>query len=237
MGRPLRTMDCLRGRQRRGRLGDKSCQLCKFADTAEGLARPLLVCDVGERLHRIVHPHDGCDRFQWAVAPIVDVGPDSGRRLIPLTKGKYAIVDACDYAELSKYKWHVKQDLHTYYAARMPYGKLILMHREILHPPRHLSVDHADRNGWNNTRVNLRACTHAENMRNQGPRRHGRSIYKGVTVREGRKCYARLTCAGKGYYLGAFDTEEAAARAYDAKAREVFGKFAYLNFPEEGGDT
>jgi hypothetical protein len=30
-------------------------------------------------------------------------------------------------------------------------------------------------------------------------------------------------------YLGYFDTQEAAARAYNAKAAELFGEFAYLN--------
>ncbi len=36
-----------------------------------------------------------------------------------------------------------------------------------------------------------------------------------------------ITC----YYLGRYATAEEAARAYDAKARELFGGYAYLNFP------
>jgi hypothetical protein len=40
---------------------------------------------------------------------------------------------------------------------------------------------------------------------------------------------------GERFNLGAYDNEIEAARAYDRKAIELFGEFAYLNFPEEHG--
>lgn len=42
-----------------------------------------------------------------------------------------------------------------------------LLHRFLLEPDTSLEVDHVDRNPSNNTRTNLRAVTHAENLRNQ----------------------------------------------------------------------
>jgi hypothetical protein len=36
---------------------------------------------------------------------------------------------------------------------------------------------------------------------------------------------------GKNLYLGRFDSMEEAAMAYDEKAKEIYGRFAILNFP------
>jgi len=38
---------------------------------------------------------------------------------------------------------------------------------------------------------------------------------------------------GHRYYLGPLDTEIEAAQARDRKALELFGEFAWLNFPPE----
>jgi hypothetical protein len=60
------------------------------------------------------------------------------------------------------------------------------------------------------------------------------SGFRGV-VQQGQKCYARIQADGKDLYLGSYDTAEAAARAYDAKARELTqqdGKTRRLNFAD-----
>jgi hypothetical protein len=60
-------------------------------------------------------------------------------RKIPLTQGKFAIVDPVDYAHLAKYKWRLcrtkgKNVTYAERSIRLPNGKYsrILMHREVL---------------------------------------------------------------------------------------------------------
>lgn len=63
---------------------------------------------------------------------------------------------------------------------------------------------------------------------------YGSSSYVGVRWRAQRRGWmAEIESQGKRYYLGLHKTEEAAARAYDAKARELYGDKARLNFPDE----
>src|ERR1043165_2122866 len=90
-------------------------------------------------------------------------------REIPLTQGYVALVDDCDYEWLSQWKWcaHVAKGGRTAYAFR---AKGIAMHRVIMNAPEGMDVDHRDHNGLNNTRANLRICTHAENQRNMNHR-------------------------------------------------------------------
>ena len=90
--------------------------------------------------------------------------PTGEVKRIPLSDGQYALVDAADYEALSAYQWHL---CSGGYAARSEKGKRILMHRQIMDPPKGMVVDHIDGHRANNLRSNLRVCTRAENQRNQ----------------------------------------------------------------------
>jgi hypothetical protein len=155
---------------------------------------------------------------------------DGTVKRIPLAGGLYAYVDAADFESLSKYNW----SLCSGYASRMEKGKRIFMHRQIMQPPKGMVVDHMDGNRFNNCRSNLRVCTDGENRQNRGRRIGSGSRFKGVHRSSGaRTWYAKLTSKDEKFYLGSFDEEIEAARAYDYRAVECGGKYAWVNLPEE----
>lgn len=104
------------------------------------------------------------------------------------------------------------------------------MHRLIMgvEDPK-LQVDHKNHNGLDNRRDNLRLCTDKQNKANlRKSSIPSASIYKGVRFfKNRRKCWnAYINDYGSiGYYC----TEQAAAIAYNLKALELHGEFAYLN--------
>jgi hypothetical protein len=62
-------------------------------------------------------------------------------RRIPLSRGKYALVDPDDYDWLSKYNWHMVGDKGAFYAVRNTGQRrgakriVVKMHREVLAVP------------------------------------------------------------------------------------------------------
>lgn len=152
---------------------------------------------------------------------------------IPLTQGKFAVVDDADYEWLNQWKWYALKSRNTYYACRRIGSKKIYLHRIIMDTPPGMEADHRDHNGLNCVRTNMRNCTHAENLRNQLSGKGGTSKYKGVYWHwAARKWMARICHNGRLIYLGYYESEEAAARAYNKKAEELFGEFACLNIVE-----
>lgn len=158
-------------------------------------------------------------------------------RKIPLTQGKFAIVDEKDFDWLSQYKWHINNARLTFNAVRSVKknhrNSLVLMHREIMNCPAGSFIDHINHNGLDNRRGNLRFVSIEQNNWNRRKQRGTfTSLYKGVYYHKGRgKWSSKIKCKGKHIFIGWFDDEESAARAYDEKAKELFGEFACLNFP------
>jgi len=112
--------------------------------------------------------------------------------------------------------------------------------RIVLGAPAGTEVDHISGDTLDNRKANLRVCTRGENVSNC--RRHkGNNLYKGSYYGKRqtgeRKWLAQLKHAGTVYYLGWFLTPEEAAVAYNAKALELFGKFARINVLGAPGQT
>jgi len=91
-------------------------------------------------------------------------------------------------------------------------------------------VDHIDGNPMNNNISNLRWCSRSQNSMNSKSRK-GSSKYKGVYFSKSNKGWCACI-KPKGHttiHLGTFKSEEGASLAYNKKAKELFGNFAFLN--------
>jgi hypothetical protein len=156
---------------------------------------------------------------------------------IPLGGGIVALIDVGDAAIVTAAgPWHAKPHGCTTYAQRNMRRADGAWTTQTLH--RLLTgwsyVDHKNGDGLDNRRENLRQATHGENVANARRRADNTSGYKGVhkNSRRGRPWKAGIRADGRMRHLGYYDSPIDAARAYDIAAREVFGEFARLNFPE-----
>ena len=156
-------------------------------------------------------------------------------RQVKLTRGAFALVDDADFeAVVSVGRWCLRPtaDGRRYAQHRVlkPDGRRTTqgLHAFLTGWP---FVDHINGNGLDNRRENLRPATPLENAANAKRRRDNRSGYKGVSVTTSGRWIARIQRDRKLTNLGIYPTPEEAAVAYDAAAREVFGEFAWLNFP------
>ena len=117
-------------------------------------------------------------------------------------------------------------------------GKNVRLHRIILERMLGRSldsdeqVDHANHDGLDNRRENLRLASNTENHRNlKKESTPTTSKYRGVSKTPGQHWMADIRTPDH-IHLGIYKTEEEAALAYDNAARTYFKEFANLNFPD-----
>lgn len=150
---------------------------------------------------------------------------------VALSRGLVALVDDEDYERINQHNWYCDA---KGYAVRSEYpeGKqqVVRMHRIIINAPPEMTVDHINGDRLDNRKQNLRLATKQQQLRNRPKFKSSRWQYKGVQQRETGRWRATINNEGKAYSLGSFGTEVEAAKAYDAKAKELFGEFARLNF-------
>lgn len=154
---------------------------------------------------------------------------------IPLTQGKFAIVDDEDFERLSQWNWYYKSDRnHRGYVVRQKRistskQQTIYMHRQIINTPEDLHTDHINGDGLDNRISNLRICTRSENLMNQRSTT-GASKFKGVVWHKtNKKWQAQIKHSGRTIYLGTFTSEIHAAEAYNLAAPIYQGEFVRLN--------
>lgn len=154
---------------------------------------------------------------------------------IPLTQGLNALVDDED-AEIGRHKWHAHRGRKTFYAERKHRNykgtRTLKMHRVVME--RYLGrklfdsemVDHVNGNGLDNRRTNLRIASVSENLANSGVWKSSTSGYRGVSYHKRNKRWqAKILFNGVLIHCGWYSTPEEASRAYEAKAKEIFGEF------------
>jgi hypothetical protein len=143
--------------------------------------------------------------------------------------------DLEDVYRIQEWPWRVdisRNDGRIVVKGRVGFNKVsTTLGRFVLNYSGPLEVDHKDRNWRNFCKDNLRLATRAQQIANSGPR--GLKNYKGTSKTKFGMFTARITIDDRTIHIGNYPTEELAAKAYDIKAKEFFGEFAYLNFPGE----
>ena len=146
---------------------------------------------------------------------------------IPLTQGKFAIVDDEDYEYLSQFNWYANRICNTYYAVRCitlsrGVSTTLFMHHAIMgKPPKGYIVDHENHNGLDNQRHNIRFVTKRQNAQNlSNP--NLTSEYPGVSWDKADKIWrASIRIKGRKTQLGRFSEEIDAANAYKKAVEEI----------------
>jgi hypothetical protein len=109
-------------------------------------------------------------------------------------------------------------------------GKKACLHRAITGAAGEAQVDHINGGGLDNRRLNLRPASRSQNQVNRRAQRRrsphippGMELPKGVLYTPDRKTKPFRTIVAR-KFVGRFATAAEAARAYDARARELWGE-------------
>jgi hypothetical protein len=165
-------------------------------------------------------------------------------KFIKLNYGYSTKVDDADYEWLNQFIWGIAKRKGVIYAQTSKkingVWQPVLMHSLIMNLQKGKRVDHADNDGLNNQRFNLRECNAMQNAFNSKGRSKKRmSNYKGIrkvrrkysdiTKPDYVRFYGRINVGGKEIITKFFRTEEDAVLACNELMKTHHGEFAKLN--------
>lgn len=141
-----------------------------------------------------------------------------------IIKDKEVLIDIDDIEKIQQCKWRISS---TGYVRNDNKGRL---HRYIMNCPDDMVVDHINGNKLDNRKCNLRICTVQQNNMNKKSKNKN-NLPRGVEKDKNRyKAY--ITYNHKRIYLGSYKTIEEASEAYNNKAYELYGEYAYKESQE-----
>lgn len=159
---------------------------------------------------------------------------DGDTGYLPMPDGRFAVVDAADFARCATHSWCIKEGC----VQTKIHKRHVALYRMVLgfDLPAHVKPVHHDGDRLNCRRRNLGVLNYSEaNWSGRKIAKKTTSDYKGVSwIKDQFLWRAMIRKGGKMFPLGEYRSEWAAAKAYDEAARELFGEFAALNFPRPG---
>jgi hypothetical protein len=136
----------------------------------------------------------------------------------------YFIIDRRDLEFVSRYKWR-RHSAGYFVSGSWNTGTGVYLHRLLI--PRAERVDHINEDKRDNRRVNLRACSHQENLRNKSnPQQGSSNPHLGVCRAPRDRWRAYISVNRRQISLGYYASLEDAIQARIAGERKYFGDFA-----------
>ena len=162
---------------------------------------------------------------------------------IQLVSGETVLVDDEDLAVVGQFDWSMKTGrrynghIWSYPGTGVLVNKkarFLYLHRLVMGAKwgDGSTIDHKNGNVLDARKLNLRFCSHGQNICNQRAKTKSAnksSRFHGVYAKR-KGWIAQIRCNKKKYELGYFKDERQAAEAYDMAAKELHGEYAALNF-------
>ena len=151
---------------------------------------------------------------------------------LPLSQGKFALVDDEDYDRLAVHKWSCTRGGYAVRRRRAHEPKttppMIYMHHIIIERPAGSQIDHINRDRLDNQRANLRAVAPILNSANTVYKRPNKSGgIAGVLAHKGG-WITRISIDGKQIYLGWDKSKEKIIKC--RRAAEVYRDSKYATY-------